>query len=221
MRTLILISILLFLPMVAAANTIIYNTCIQGNGRTKTETRDISGFKVVDSSGVFDITTKSSVAKYKVKVTTDENIIKHISTTLQGNRIMLFSDRSICPEIGPRIEIEMPDIEAIVSSGSDNIHASGINNNNLHLIMDGSGDVILNGRVHSFDASLNGSGTIDASHLVTAKTAISISGSGDATVNAVESLKVDVSGVGDVNYYGHPKKIEQEINGVGDLNAMD
>lgn len=221
MRTLIVLSLLFFLPTLAAANTIIYNNCLQGNGKSKSETRDLSGFNVVDSNGVFDIRIKSSTAKFKVKITADENILKHISTPLQGNRLMLFPDRSICPEIGPRIEIEMPNLEAIVSSGSDNIHAIDINSPRLHLLMDGSGDASVRGRAGNFDAALNGSGTIDASHLETRKTSVSISGSGDASVNAKDELKVDITGVGDVNYYGHPKKIKQEITGVGDINAMD
>jgi len=221
MRNLFFIPLLLIVPVIAHADMIIYNDCLQGNGEAKTVTRDLSGFEVVDSSGVFDINIKSSAKGFKVQVTADENLIKHISTTLQGNRLMIFPDRSICPEVGVRVEIEMPTLEAIVSSGSDNITATGINSYSLHLLLDGSGDARLSGKAATLDANINGSGTIDASHLTTKKSVINISGSGDATVNASEELKVDISGVGDVNYYGHPKIITRQISGVGDLNQMD
>lgn len=220
MRTIITAVLAVFFPFTAAAATFVFNNCVEGNGKAKTETRDLSGFEVVDTSGVFDIEINASAPGFKVRVTADENILPHINTTIQGNRLMVFSTRAICPEIEPRIDIEMPVLEAIVSSGTDDIKASAVNSRNLNLIVDGSGDVHLDGRAASFDATLSGSGTIDATHLKTVQSSISISGSGDATVNAEKFLKVDITGVGDVSYLGHPR-IEQNITGVGDVSPLE
>jgi len=221
MRSIITAIIAILFPFTATAAMFVYSNCLEGNGKARTETRDISGFEVVDSSGVFDIEIKSSAPAFRVRVTADENILPHIITTLQGNRLMIFSDRAICPEIGPRVGIEMPSLEAIVSSGSDDINASGINSRNLSLLVDGSGDIRLEGRADIFDATLSGSGSIDATHLKTGETSINISGSGDATVNASRLLKVDISGVGDVSYVGKPARIEQNINGVGVVSPLE
>ena len=46
-----------------------------------------------------------------------------------------------------------------------------------------------------------------------------VSGAGDATVWAVDSLAVTLSGVGNVSYWGDPQ-VEQTITGVGVINWL-
>ncbi len=48
---------------------------------------------------------------------------------------------------------------------------------------------------------------------------VSVGGSGDAAVNASESLKASVTGSGDIHYSGHPKNVAKSKTGSGDING--
>ena len=83
--------------------------------------------------------------------------------------------------------------------------------------MDGSGDVKASGKTGEFVANINGAVDLEAKELRSERVRISVSGSSDSSVYASNSLQVDISGVGDVYYYGNPEEIIEEISGVGEI----
>ncbi|MBK6642499.1 MAG: DUF2807 domain-containing protein [Bacteroidetes bacterium] len=66
----------------------------------------------------------------------------------------------------------------------------------------GSGILDLSGSANSFNMQISGSGTVNSFNLVTLDAKASISGSGEADVNAGKSLYAKVSGSGAVRYLG-------------------
>jgi hypothetical protein len=86
-------------------------------------------------------------------------------------------------------------------------------------IQGASGLVISAGDAPVQTYRLDGVGSLDTKGLQGQSIKISISGSGEATVNAKKDLQVDISGVGTVRYAGKPK-IQQQINGVGSVEAL-
>ncbi len=55
--------------------------------------------------------------------------------------------------------------------------------------------------------------------LVAREVEIGISGAGDATVHATESLKARVSGVGNITYYGDPEHKRTKVSGLGHIKG--
>jgi len=51
--------------------------------------------------------------------------------------------------------------------------------------------------------------------------AVSISGSGDARVNATEAIAAQVAGSGDIRYSGHPREVTRQVSGTGSVEAAD
>jgi hypothetical protein len=49
--------------------------------------------------------------------------------------------------------------------------------------------------------------------------AVSIAGSGDARVNATESIDARVAGSGDVTYSGHPHDVNRRVSGSGSIES--
>ncbi|NTV13692.1 MAG: DUF2807 domain-containing protein [Desulfobulbaceae bacterium] len=230
MNKFLLISQLTLLPQLLIAamswagttNTgvIVGGDCVRGNGIRKTVDRKAADFNMLETSGSFTIRIKSGAAQ-QIKITGDANILPLVTTTSQGNKMVLTTSKSICTEMGITLDISVANLEALVTNGSDTIKIQGIDTHKFALDMGGSSDVELAGRADALDASLSGAGDLNAKNLKTKETALNISGSNTATVYATDKLKVEILGVADVNYFGHPKKIEKQILGVGNLNAMD
>lgn len=195
--------------------------CVHGNGVSKTVERKAADITILETSGAYDIRIRSGVDRQLIKITGDANLLPLIFTSPQSNKLVIYPTKSICTEMGITIEMNVASLEALVSSGSDNIRVKGINSNKFVLDMGGSSDVELSGTAQTLDATISGAGELKAKDLKTKETLLNISGSSTVNVYATERLKVDIIGVADVNYFGHPKKIEKEILGVGDLNQMD
>ena len=72
----------------------------------------------------------------------------------------------------------------------------------LDFEVSGAGEGQLNGRVDHLRLSVSGKGRIAAEQLRTGSAEVSISGVGNATPWAVDSLRVQISGAGHVDYWG-------------------
>lgn len=231
MKRLLLFSHLALLPLLFSATPLWARTntgvivtdggCVHGNGIKKTVERKAADISIIETTGAYDIRIKSGIDKQLIKITGDANLLPLIVTSPQSNKLVIYPEKSICTEMGITIEMNVASLEAIVSSGSDSIKVQGIGTPKFVLDMGGSSDVELSGAAHTLDATMSGAGDLKAKDLKTKETILNISGSSTANVYATERLKVEIIGAADVNYFGHPKKIEKEILGVGDLNPMD
>lgn len=87
--------------------------------------------------------------------------------------------------------------------------------------INGTGDIELSGRSDTHTISSSGTGDVEAGDLVTRATTVRVSGVGDCTVNATESLEARTSGVGDIRYYGNPSDLSVQSNGIGSVESAD
>jgi hypothetical protein len=205
----------------AMANTATFSQdCVHGNGKTKTESRELSEFDTLEVSGAFDIKVTAGRNRQTVRITADENILPLITTALQGDKLTIYPEKPICTEMAIVVEINVANLNALISSGADKVKVKGLNTSKFSVTMSGSSEVELAGKTYTLDAGISGAGKLNARDLITEETGLNISGSGAATVHASEKLQVEIVGVADVNYYGNPKKIDKQIIGIGNLNRM-
>ena len=198
-----------------------YSDCVRGNNTMKSTEREVPRFDVLDLSGAFTVNVVAGELKQNIKITADENLLPLIATNSQGNRLSIYPKKSICTENEITIDISVTTFKALVSSGSDDIKVSGINNSSFSVLQEGAGDIELAGHSRTFDAEISGSGDLQAQYLKSEKTTLNLTGSSDANVYATETLEVHILGVAEVNYFGNPKKVIKDILGVGDLNKME
>jgi len=201
--------------------TTIYEGCERGNGVEKSVTRQVPMFNILELSGAFQVNVVNSSTNNQVKITGDENLLPIIATTTQGNKLVIYPEKSICTEIEIKLDISVGNLAALVSSGSDNVKVSDLNSRKFSLLMSGASDVELSGQTHVFDAEISGAGDLESRGLKSGTTILNISGTGTANVHASESLQVEVVGVADVNYSGNPKEVIKDILGVGSVNKLD
>lgn len=203
-----------------AEDSYLKTSCAEENGVQKTERRSVGSFDSVDIKGSFSFIITCS-NNFVTEISCDSNLLPYIATEVRSQKLFIFTKKSICTTKGIKIFISAPDIRSLDASGSNEISLKNINNHRITVNLDGAGDLYLSGNTDEFEANLFGSNHLYAENLHSPKTRISISGSSDARVYAIDLLKIDISGVGGVIYYGNPKTILKDISGIGNIRAAE
>jgi hypothetical protein len=233
---------LLSVAVLTGSCRFIHGERIRGNGNLKTENRNETGFKGVESSGSFDLYV-STGATTAVKIEADENIIPYIETYVDGDILKIDTKDGywLSPKRQAKIFVSAPDYHRIKSYGSGNIIGENkiVGTQKLDLGVSGSADIkmevdapeidaditgsgnlVLAGKTKAFRSSVSGSGNVRAYDLLAEETRVRVAGSGNADVYASVSLDVSVAGSGDVRYKGNGK-ISSNIAGSGGVKKVD
>ncbi len=108
---------------------------------------------------------------------------------------------------------------SVDSSGVGSIKIN-ITASNLEIGISGAGKLNLSGKVDTQQLNISGVGSYDAKELVSKDCKISISGAGRAVVNVTQTLDVEMSGFGKVDYIGNPS-VTQNISGGGSIKSIE
>ncbi|MBL7793248.1 MAG: DUF2807 domain-containing protein, partial [Saprospiraceae bacterium] len=121
-----------------------------------------------------------------------------------------------------KVWITVPTLKALSLAGSGDIITKTAFNglDNLKMDIAGSGTIEVKGSANSASVDIAGSGDVKAADLETKSVEVSIAGSGDCYIHAVDMLKVSVAGSGDVHYKGRPR-VKTSIAGSGEVETMD
>ena len=80
---------------------------VRGNGNIKTEQRPVSSFNRIEAGGFYDIQWQPGAPS--LSITTDENLLSHIETSVSGNVLKIETHGQIAPS---------HDIKVVMTSGS-------------------------------------------------------------------------------------------------------
>ena len=80
----------------------------------------------------------------------------------------------------------------------------------------GAGDVAAAGRAQRVTLDISGAGDADLAELAADDARVELSGAGDAEVSAAHVLDAEVSGAGDLAYFGEPR-VRQALTGDGEI----
>jgi len=227
---------LLFAALLMAA---LFSSCqkIKGAGEVITETRYSTGFTgislAVDGNVYF-----TSGSDYSIKISGQSNVIRHITTDVEGNRLIIRLEHGFI--LGPHetinVYVTAPNIGNLEVSGSGNIYGennwtgsdmsvsisgsgnislNSVESDNFHATISGSGSISANnGLLGNANLRISGSGSINFQNVRSNDVYTTTSGSGDTYVYAIQSLDVSISGSGNVYYNGNPS-INAHIAGSG------
>ena len=226
---------LLFISCDFSGNSVI------GNGNVITETRSVADFHSIKSSGSIDVEIRPAET-YSVEVQNDENLVKYIETEVNNGVLDVRYKNGIYTNDHAKIFINAPTLNEISSSGSADITINGTLQNSgeirfrlsgsgdvdgnvdapsVKAYSSGSGDIRLSGKTKDFLCEIRGSGDVKCADLKSENANVSVKGSADVRVFASVSLKVTVSGSGDVYYSGNPSNPEIKISGSGEVKKGD
>lgn len=216
------------------------------NANSEVQDRHLSGFNAIDVSGSFDVYIVQGGTE-SVKVEAPADVMGHIITEVEDGVLKIHdknnsgwhwsgwgwgSHKKIA------IYVSAKDLNEVGITGSGDVYfKDGIRSDALKLHVSGSGDVLgkvdvktlecnisgsgdmkLGGHAENAVVSLSGSGDFSARDLITDNTSVRVSGSGDASIYANNSVEAHVSGSGDVTYSGAAKNIISKKSGTGDIS---
>lgn len=211
-----------------AADWSLFGKSVTLSGKTKIETRNVSGFTgiALGMSGMVEIEQGSSEG---VTIETDENILPHIQTVVDRGTLKIRWDanntRVDSHNLRIKITVRAININSLAVGGSGSLYAPRLQTTNLDASVGGSGDIRIDalsakklvtaiggsgsftasGSVDTFNVSIAGSGRVRCGSLSTERVSVSVGGSGSTVVWAREALDVRLAGSGNVDYYGDPK----------------
>ena len=84
----------------------------------------------------------------------------------------------------------------------------------LHTIVNGSSNIIMNGKADMHKLQIKGAGSINAENLITSKTEVDISGAGKANINVSDEISGKISGAAELYFTGDPELKNLEVTGV-------
>jgi len=174
---------------------------IVGNSEPGEETRAMVSFNEVISEASFNVYISHDTI-YQVVVEAETNLIPHILTRVNGDKLIIDTKESLTTHLPVNIYIKTPYVKYVELSGSGLVSLDSLESDNLRLELDGSGDI--RGQVNCNDlyTDIDGSGNIAL----------------EATCFSIESR---ISGSGDISLLGKADKGEFKISGSGNINAFD
>lgn len=214
---------------------------VKGNGKMTTITRSTSDYDAIKCAGWMDfILVKGKEGK--ITLEGESNLLEYIITKVENGALIIKAKNGVNLKTSwsKNIKITIPfeDIEKVSLAGSGDLvtkntietddfkvslAGSGdidlnINANSIHASVSGSGDIDLNGKTTSLSAKVTGSGDFHGFDLESNNTEVKVTGSGGAEVISNETLKARVTGSGDIEYKGNPKKEETKVTGSGTIS---
>ena len=191
---------------------------IKGNGHIVSETRPVQDFTSVEAEGAFDIEWVPGPAACSIR--TDENLLRHVETSMNGKKLMLEWHGQLRPTHGMKVRISSSSLNSARLTGAVRLTATRLSGKGFYLDGTGATRVTADGTVTELMATMSGASKLIASDLLVKSAQLSISGAGKAEVSASDSLKVAISGAGKVTYSGDPV-IERQISGAGSVRKRD
>lgn len=167
-----------------------------------TVSSDLSGFTKVQLNTSSDI--KITIGSgYSIEMVGDQERIDNTILEIKGDALRIKHKKgrfNYDRDQDMIVYITMPDIEGMQINGSGDGEIEGVDNAELALNINGSGDLVVSGKTEKLDIGINGSGDIRMDEVDGKDVEISINGSGDVSLGggSCQSLEIDIRGSGDV-----------------------
>jgi hypothetical protein len=211
---------------------------ISGNGRVVEDSRDISGFTGVQVSSGIDVYL-SQGNSFEVKVEADENLQEVILTEMNGNMLVVKTERvNIRSAKSKKVHVTLPELTALkISSAGDLVGQTQFSCEDLRisvssagdlsieveaiqidLDISSSGDANISGTADEFNVSLSSAGDLNAFDLIARKVDVDVSSAGDARVHATEEISMRASSAGNIYYKGDARVMHSHSSSAGNIS---
>jgi len=214
--------------------------CIKGSGHQVTEAHKMNDFTRLDISGGFKINLKQD-SSLTVSVTADDNLMKYIHASLDGDKLRIYSKKNLCGSGEIVLNIGVKNLEVIKISGGINLATDGkLITKDLHLELNGaskidmdlnaanvftegsgSTDMTLRGQASSHKIEFAGSGKVKALDFVVGSYDIETTGASDCSINVLKDLNVKTTGAADIKYRGNPTSVNTSKTGAASVTKIE
>jgi len=192
---------------------------IMGNGHIVTDSRPVTDFSEIEANGGFQIEWRNGAPS--VSITTDENLLVHITTEIEDHRLRLHSHGNLWTTKGIKVAISSSKREGARLTGAARLTASQLSGHSFAVETTGAAKIKIDGAVDDLITEMTGASRLEADSLQTKTATISSTGASHAEVNVAQSLNVSITGAGKVTYSGNPTNVQKHISGAGSIQHKD
>lgn len=222
-----MISMKNLMTILAGAVMLMSTSCskekLKGEGPDITDIRSLSTFTEVELTGSNNATIVKDT-EYKVVVTGHQNLVPAFETNVSSGVLrMKFKDKyHNIQNDNIKLEIHTPNLTYVGITGSGNLKIKGDFTGNMEGRITGSGEMTIdNGSFDKLDLEVTGSGNIKAAGSICKTGYARISGSGNIELRATDYLLADISGSGNIYYWGNPAKTDLKVTGSGKVSSRN
>src|SRR4029453_19371791 len=133
---------------------------IRGNGTIKTEQGPVTPFTRIEAGGFYEFQWQPGPPS--LSLTTDENLLSHIETSMSGSALKIETQGQIAPTHGVTVVITSPALTGAELSGAVKLEAAQLSGDRFALDPSGATRVSLAGRANRLIASLTGASRLNA-----------------------------------------------------------
>ncbi|WP_183562746.1 head GIN domain-containing protein [Mucilaginibacter sp. SP1R1] len=215
-------------------------SCVHGSGKIVTEQRKANNFKKISIEGAFKIHLKQD-SSLAITITGDDNLLKYVTTSVDGDKLLVKSKRSMCFDDSLVVNIGIRNLNEIKSSGAVEVSSTGkINTGDLkidlsgaskvnldinaaNLVTEGSGvsELNLTGQAALHHLESSGVAKLNAFDFVVGEYDISTSGASHCYINVLKTLNVHSSGASEIQYKGSPSTVNNDKSGASKITKVD
>ena len=193
---------------------------VRGNGVVEKQTRAISGFSSITSTGSVDVFVKQGDA-FSVVVRADGNLLNYIKTEVRNSTLVISVTKNIWHAKTMEVHVTMKTLQKVVLSGSGDFFCKApFTVQNMQLILSGSGDADARLDAKNIQIKVSGSGDVDVTG-IRGTLNVDVSGSGDVDAGELqlENCSVKLTGSGDLKLNGRAAQLTAVVLGSGDVEA--
>jgi hypothetical protein len=191
---------------------------VRGNGKMKTEQREITDFSELQAGGTFEIEWQSGPPS--LTLTTDENLLPYVESEVRDNQLHLHLRERVLPTKGLKVVVSSSHRTGSKLTGASELIAHQLTGDSYALQTTGAAEIKLDGTVDHLLADMTGASELAAKSLQVRTAEISTTGAASADVSVSESLKVTITGAGEVVYHGNPA-VQKHVTGAGEVRRKD
>lgn len=186
-----------------------------GSGNVQVEGRSVTGFDRISFTGAAVLLIEQA-GEESLTIEAEDNLLPVLTSEVSGGRLVLgLKPNTNITFTSPIIyRLKVRSLSEIEASGSGRVEGSGIDTPELTVTSSGSMKVELTGRADRQVIEVSGTGHFDGGQLGGRRVSVEASGTGRSTVNAAETLDVEVGGTAVVSYRGEPA-VSQRVSGLG------
>ena len=190
-----------------------------GSGVSQTETRSVEPFTKIAfiEFGTINISTGTTQS---VSITTDDNLMDLIETTVEDGELTIRPEKPINPKSGYVVNVVVPDLEAIQLAGAAKLNLDDIQADTLQIELAGACGAYGSGSVDELEMLLAGACRARLRDLTVATAQVEIAGTGSAVVNATESIDAMAAGFASITCHGNPTDVKREAKGISRIEIV-
>ena len=208
--------------LILAAALTLASTLVSTPALADEQSRTVAAFTAIDLKGPISIDVQVGRAQ-AISVRGTPSFVNMVVTEVVDGELRVYLREKRVQKMNgdPRVIVTVPNLRKFSMEGAGETILRDISGDRFDVKYRGAGSMAIAGAVKQLNMQAQGVGEVDARKLIAQEANVSFQGIGSVSVYASSKLEASVSGMGELNYYGHPKTVNKTVAGIGSVQAGD